>query len=147
MTSQPASPPLSHGRRLAVIAAAGFGAVGLFQLAIVLGAPLGTAAWGGAHSGQLPFELRLASAFSASFWTLAALRVLSRGGIGLSPVPYASSRWGTWVLQVSWARWARAAAGRPGGGGRAWGRVYAPGACRTASTCTARRRLTSRRDP
>ena len=98
MTSQPASPPLLHGRRLAVIAAAGFGAVVLFQLAIVLGAPLGTAAWGRAHSGQRPFELRLASAFSAGFWTLAALTVLSRGGIGLSPVPYASGRWGTWVL-------------------------------------------------
>jgi len=93
---------LSAGRgdaaQLAVVAAGGFAVVVLFQLALALGAPLGAAAWGGEHSGQLPSNLRVASAFSATFWSLAALTVLARGRIALSPIPFSVSRWGTWAL-------------------------------------------------
>ena len=37
--------------------------VAVFQLALALGAPLGKAAWGGAHEGVLPTRLRVVSAF------------------------------------------------------------------------------------
>ncbi|MCW2968390.1 MAG: hypothetical protein JWM71_2162, partial [Solirubrobacteraceae bacterium] len=90
--------PRTPGRRHAVSAASGFLAIVAFQLAIALGAPFGAAAWGGAHSGQLPGGLRTASAFGAAFWALAALTVLARGGVRPSLVPIEISRHGTWVL-------------------------------------------------
>jgi hypothetical protein len=93
-----ACPAAPDAARLAVVAAGGFAVVVLFQLALALGAPLGAAAWGGEHSGQLPSNLRVASAFSAAFWSLAALAVLARGRIELSPIPFPASRWGTWAL-------------------------------------------------
>lgn len=39
--------------------------VDAFQIALMLGAPLGTAAWGGQHDGVLPKRLRIASGFAA----------------------------------------------------------------------------------
>ena len=87
-------------RRLACLAAGGFGAIVLFEVALALGAPLGEAAMGGSHSGQLPSDLRVVSALGAAFWSLAALTVLSRGGFAFSPVPRRAARWGTWVLVV-----------------------------------------------
>jgi hypothetical protein len=77
------TPSTRRTRRLATAAAAGFGLVVAFQTALAAGAPLGAAAWSGAHDGQLPEELRVASSVSAVVWLLAALVVLARGGIGL----------------------------------------------------------------
>ena len=37
----------------------------IFQIALMLGAPLGKAAWGGQHAGVLPKRLRIASGFAA----------------------------------------------------------------------------------
>ena len=51
-----------------------------FQLALAVGAPWGSAAWGGAHPGTLPANLRVASAVSAGVWTGAALLTARRGG-------------------------------------------------------------------
>ncbi|MCU1590466.1 MAG: hypothetical protein JWP11_1722 [Frankiales bacterium] len=90
--------PRTPGRRPAVSAASGFLAIVAFQLAIALGAPFGAAAWGGAHSGPLPGDLRTASAFGAAFWALAALTVLARGGVRPSLASSRVSRHGTWVL-------------------------------------------------
>lgn len=73
-------------RMLAQAAAAGFGIVVAFQVSLALGAPLGAAAWSGAHPGVLPDELRVASSVSAVVWLLAAVVVLARGGMGL-PLP------------------------------------------------------------
>jgi hypothetical protein len=42
--------------------------VGLFQVALALGAPWGAAAWGGAHAGVLPAGFRVASGVSALVW-------------------------------------------------------------------------------
>lgn len=70
-------------RRLAVAAASGFALVTAFQVALAAGAPLGAAAWSGAHPGRLPDELRVASSVSAVVWLLAALVVLARGGVGV----------------------------------------------------------------
>jgi hypothetical protein len=86
------------GPRLAAVAASGFLVLVAFQLAIVFGAPLGAAAWGGENAGQLPSDLRVASAFSSVFWSFAALTVLSRGRSAVSLVPFSVSRWGTWAL-------------------------------------------------
>lgn len=43
--------------------------VGLFQVALVVGAPWGAAAWGGANAGVLPVGFRVGSGVSALVWT------------------------------------------------------------------------------
>src|SRR5918992_3065210 len=80
----------------AIVAAIGFFAIAVFQLALALGAPLGRAAWKGSHV-RLPKGLRIASAFAAMFWVLAALVVLGRAGLA-SPISLSIARWGTWIL-------------------------------------------------
>jgi hypothetical protein len=84
-------------RRAAIAAAAGFCAIAAFQVALVLGAPLGRAAWGGTYV-QLPIAFRVASALAVGVWVLAALIVLGRAGFQVSPLPSALTRWGTWIL-------------------------------------------------
>lgn len=74
-------------RRLAVAAASGFALVTAFQVALAAGAPLGAAAWSGAHPGRLPDDLRVASSVSAVVWLLAALVALARGGAGVRLPP------------------------------------------------------------
>lgn len=88
---------LLSARTAAGAAAAGFLAIASFQAALALGAPLGRAAWGGAHT-QLPTGLRIASAFAIGVWVLAALIILGRAGFEVSPLPPAFVRWGTWAL-------------------------------------------------
>lgn len=61
--------PQAAGR----IAAALFGCVGAFQVALVSGAPWGRAAWGGTHAGQLPPELRVGSAVSTVVYLFLAV--------------------------------------------------------------------------
>ena len=85
-------------RIAAVAAAAGFLIQAAFQAAIALGAPLGSASWGGAYDGQLPMGLRIASGVAAGVYVLFALIVLGRGGFRGVPLPYGVLRWGTWVL-------------------------------------------------
>jgi hypothetical protein len=86
-----------RARRLTLATAGAFAVVVGFQLALVAGAPWGSAAYGGAETGRLPGELRVASAIQAFIWILAALTALSRGGLA-SPVPYTFSRPGMWAL-------------------------------------------------
>jgi hypothetical protein len=81
----------------AVAAAVGFIGLAGFELALALGAPLGRAAWGGSET-HISTGLRIASAFGAAFWVLAALMVLRRGGYRVPPFSFAASRVGTWVL-------------------------------------------------
>lgn len=85
-------------RSAAIVAAAGLAGIALFQLALAVGAPLGRAAWGGAHGGQLPTDLRVASGIAFLVWTSASLVVLRRGELGLLMMPEAVARWGTWIL-------------------------------------------------
>lgn len=82
----------------ATAAAVGLLGIALFQLALAAGAPLGRAAWGGTHVGQLPAGLRIGSGVAALVWTFAALVVLRRGGIGPLAMPGAAVRWVTWTL-------------------------------------------------
>ena len=91
-----ATDPL-HGRSVAAVAAGGFLVVACFQVALALGAPLGAAAYGGATTGQLPGELRLASVVAAAFWVLAAVHALARGGL-VTRFPRAGHRRITWAL-------------------------------------------------
>ena len=79
------------------MAAAGFLVVACFQVALALGAPFGRAAFGGANAGTLPLEFRVVSAVAAGLWALAALHVLSRGGVTRRFPRLASPRV-TWVL-------------------------------------------------
>jgi hypothetical protein len=85
-------------RIAAMAAAVGFLVIAAFQVALALGAPLGSAAWGGAYEGQLPMGLRIASGVAVCVWVLAALIVLGRAGFRVVPLPYGVLRWGTWVL-------------------------------------------------
>jgi hypothetical protein len=88
---------LLPARTAAIAAAVGFLAIAAFQLALALGAPLGRAAWGGTNA-HLPTGLRVASAFAAGIWALAALIILQRAGIQPSPLPSSLVRVGTWIL-------------------------------------------------
>jgi hypothetical protein len=88
---------LLPARTPALLAAIGFLAIAVFQLALALGAPLGRAAWGGTHT-QLPMGLRIASAVAVGIWVLAAFIVLGHAGFRVIPLPPASVRWGTWIL-------------------------------------------------
>lgn len=94
----PTKPARAVRRRLSVAIAIGFLIVVVFQLALTFGAPFGAAALGGANEGQLPGELRVASAVSALIWTFATFIVLARGGFAISPLPLGLARWGTWIL-------------------------------------------------
>ena len=85
-------------RTAAMAAAVGFLVIAGFQAALVLGAPLGRAAWGGFYEQQLPMGLRIASGVAVGVWLLAALIVLGRAGFQVIPLPAAILRWGTWVL-------------------------------------------------
>ncbi len=49
--------------------------IAAFQVAAASGAPVGALAWGGAHEGALPPDLRTASAVSALVWGAAAVAV------------------------------------------------------------------------
>ena len=53
--------------------------VGAFQVALAAGAPWGAAAWGGAHPGVLPSQLRVGSAVSAVVYL--ALGAVVRSGV------------------------------------------------------------------
>jgi hypothetical protein len=66
----------------AIVAVVLLGVVGLFQVALALGAPLGQAAWGGRHSGVLPPNLRMASGVAGVVvYPLIALFILASAGL------------------------------------------------------------------
>jgi hypothetical protein len=88
---------VTTARTAAVLAAAGFLVIAVFQVALALGAPLGHAAWGG-QQARLPTRFRIGSAIAAEIWIVATLIVLGRGGFEISPFPVAVERWGTWIL-------------------------------------------------
>lgn len=82
----------------AIAAGVGFLLVAGFQVALALGAPWGRAAWGGAHEGALPRNLRVASLIAALFWVLLASLIFERAGHELIPVPFTVGAWVPWAL-------------------------------------------------
>jgi hypothetical protein len=74
--------PMNLAASVAVVSLA---LVGVFQVALALGAPLGHAAWGGRHEGVLPTRLRMASGVAGLVvYPLMGLFVLASAGL-LSP--------------------------------------------------------------
>jgi hypothetical protein len=88
-------------RRAGAAAAVGFAGIAAYQVALALGAPFGSAAWGGAHPGTLPPGLRVASDVGAALRGFAALIILQRVGLS-SVLPFGRMfvRRATWVLVV-----------------------------------------------
>jgi hypothetical protein len=84
-------------RTATVVAAIVCGGIAAFQAALAAGAPLGRAAWGGG-STHLGTGYRAASAVAVALWLLAAVVVLERGGLDVSPLAGAFVRWGTWFV-------------------------------------------------
>jgi hypothetical protein len=84
-------------RSAAVAAAVGFAAITVFEIALVAGAPLGHAAWGGAHA-HLSTAERIGSAAAVFVWAGAALIVLGRAGLHATRVGANVLRRVTWGL-------------------------------------------------
>jgi len=63
------------------LAVVSLGFTALFQLALVLGAPLGEYAFGGQHRGRLPIGYRIGSAISAAVYLGIAGHYLAQIGI------------------------------------------------------------------
>lgn len=90
--------PLLTGGAPAIAAAIGFGGIVAFQIALAAGAPLGHAAWGGSHAGQLPVGLRVGSGVAVAVWASAAVIVLGRAAVMATPLPPTFLQWATWGL-------------------------------------------------
>ncbi len=84
---------MSGATTAALVATAVLAGVGVFQVALALGAPLGAFAWGGAGgAGRLPPRLRVASAVAALLYP--ALAVVLLGAVGLiAPTPSRALVW------------------------------------------------------
>lgn len=93
---------LQGGLIAASLAATGFAALGVFQLALAFGAPLGHAAWGG-DSAELTSSQRVASAVSVVIYAAAAAVVLARVGLMRWPRSQRLLKWSPWVLAVLFA--------------------------------------------
>ena len=96
-------PSPSTARVAAVLAAAGFLGLALFQGALAGGAEWGHAAWGGANA-DLSSAQRTGSAVAVLLWAAAAVAVLGRAGILRSSRRLARFyRSGTWVAALACA--------------------------------------------
>ena len=72
-------------------------ALAVFQVLLVLGAPLGRLAWGGQHP-VLPTAQRVGSAISVLVYALIAAVVATRAGMISTDVPETVVEVATWVL-------------------------------------------------
>ena len=80
-------------RRAADLLTAGLVGMAVYQLVLALGAPLGHAAWGGAHA-ELTGAQRVGSAVSVALYVVAI--VVVRGQAAGSTRSF--YRWGMWIL-------------------------------------------------
>jgi hypothetical protein len=88
--------PMNLAALLAVVLLA---VVGVFQIALALGVPLGYAAWGGRHGGVLPVGLRIASGVAGVvIYPLISLFVLASAGLINADWMPATGKAGMWVL-------------------------------------------------
>ncbi len=81
----------------AVLACLVLGALAVFQVLLVLGAPMGRFAWGGQHR-VLPTPLRAGSVVSIVIYALLATVVLARADLVSLAVPAGVVRTATWVV-------------------------------------------------
>jgi hypothetical protein len=89
----------STARRCALVVAVGFAGLVAFQLALIAGAPLAQAAWGGGHT-VLPTSLRLGSAITVLIYSLASSVILRRGGFPIRWISGAVARWSAWAVVI-----------------------------------------------
>ena len=87
----------SLAQKAAIAAAAGAGAIALFQAALAAGAPLGRAAYGGGQA-ELTTVLRIASGAAVAVWSGAALIVLGRARLWHAARLEQVFRRGTWLF-------------------------------------------------
>ena len=73
-------------------------ATALFQLALVLGAPLGEYAFGGQNVGKLPLVYRIGSAVSLLIMLALAGHYLAQLGVFTPILPEPQNSWVNWVL-------------------------------------------------
>jgi hypothetical protein len=81
----------------AVLACTLLGALAVFQVLLVLGAPLGRFAWGGQHR-VLPTRFRVGSIVSVLIYGVLSAVVLARAGLVETGVPDGLLRTVTWVV-------------------------------------------------
>ena len=72
--------------------------VALFQFALVLGAPMGEYAFGGAHSGKLPARYRAASAVSILIYAAIAGHYLAQLGVLPKLLPTTMNDLANWAV-------------------------------------------------
>ena len=72
--------------------------VALFQLALVLGAPMGEYAFGGQNKGKLPTQFRITSAFSFVFLLAVAGHYCAQAGLLPQLLPEAVNTVVNWLL-------------------------------------------------
>jgi hypothetical protein len=70
--------------------------LGVFQLALAAGAPLGRFAWGGAHE-RLPTGFRIGSLVSIVIYAMFAIIVLERAGM-IALLPFDIAGIGIWAI-------------------------------------------------
>ncbi|WP_409048144.1 hypothetical protein AB2L57_04150 [Microbacterium sp. HA-8] len=78
------------------------GALALFELALVLGAPLGEFAWGGADR-VLPRRKRIGSAVSILVYALIGWIILARAGAAPAPIPQPAVAIAAWIVTAYFA--------------------------------------------
>ena len=72
--------------------------VAMFQLALVLGAPMGEYAFGGQNKGKLPTQFRITSAFSFVFLLAVGGHCLAQAGVLPRLLPDAVNTVANWCL-------------------------------------------------
>jgi len=83
---------------LAFIACTILACLGIFQLLLILGKPLGRFAWGGSYE-VLPTKFRIGSAISIALYTVFVIIILSKAGI-ISVISENVASKGIWVITV-----------------------------------------------
>jgi len=95
----PAEPQAELARSLGVVVAGILAVLCVFQILLVAGAPLGKAAFGGAHT-TLPATLRMASSITILIYVVGGCVVLRRSGFRIGWIPMSLARRGTWAFTV-----------------------------------------------
>jgi hypothetical protein len=86
-------------RLAAIVAVVLLAVIAAFQVSLAVGAPWGSAAWGGSHVGVLPTRLRIASLVAGLFlYPLLILFVLDSAGVFTTTWVPRIGRAGMWVL-------------------------------------------------
>jgi hypothetical protein len=87
---------MSTSEIAAIAASLILAALGMFQVFLAAGAPLGHFAWGGRYR-VLPVGFRIASAVTIPLYVVMIFLLLDRAGI-VSALPDDTARIGTWIL-------------------------------------------------